>query len=295
MAENSPLRNPDGAAAKGQRAIVLGGGGITGIAWEVGVLVGLHAAGVDLNADAVFGTSAGAFVGVALASGHLDEMYAAQQLPAPDEQRATVPTRLLAGWAWAVIRGLGSAERIGAGFGAVARRSRPKVSQDERRRVVAGRLMVTEWPSALRVAVTNAKTGVLEVFDESCGFPLPDVVSASGAVPGISPAVRLGEEDWIDAGMVSSANSRLAESYQQVLVLAPLPKGRGNIPSAAKDVQRLQRRASAELIVPDTGSTEAIGPIIYDPAQRAEVALAGSRQGMLDARRIAAMWQRVDS
>ena len=51
--------------AKRGRAIVLGGGGVTGIAWEVRVLAGLRSAGVDLNADAVFGTSAGSFVGVA--------------------------------------------------------------------------------------------------------------------------------------------------------------------------------------------------------------------------------------
>jgi len=280
-------------AAKGERAIVLGGGGITGIAWEVGILAGLHAAGVDLNADAVFGTSAGAFVGAALASGHLDDLYAAQQLPAPDEQIATVSTRLLTAWAWAVVRGLGSAERIGAGFGAVARRSDPKVSEDERRRAVAGRLMVAEWPTTLRVAVTNAKTGVLQAFDGSCGFPLADVVSASGAVPGISPVVRFGGQEWIDAGMVSSANSRLADGYQRVLVLAPLPKGRGGVPSAAKDVQTLQRRARAKLIVPDSRSVAAIGHNIYDPALRGDVALAGSRQGMLEAPRIAAMWQRA--
>jgi NTE family protein len=290
MADNA--RHQDsGAAAKGERAIVLGGGGVTGIAWEVGILAGLHAAGVDLNADAVFGTSAGAFVGAALASGHLDELYAAQQLPAPHEQIATVSTRLLAAWAWAVMRGLGSAERIGAGFGAVARRFDPKVSEDERRRAVAGRLMVAEWPTTLHVAVTNAKTGVLKAFDGSCDFPLADVVSASGAVPGISPVVRLAGQEWIDAGMVSSANSRLADGYQRVLVLAPLPKGRGGIPSAAKDVQALQRRASAELIVPDSRSAAAIGSNIYDPARRADVALAASRQGMLEAPRIAAMWQ----
>lgn len=42
------------------RALVLGGGGVTGIAWQVGVLAGLHSAGVDLSgADAVIGTSAG--------------------------------------------------------------------------------------------------------------------------------------------------------------------------------------------------------------------------------------------
>jgi NTE family protein len=292
MADHARYQDSD-AGAKAERAIVLGGGGVTGIAWEVGILAGLHAAGVDLHADAVFGTSAGTFVGAALASGNLGELYAAQQVPAPDEQRATVSARLLAAWAWAVIRGLGSAERMGAGFGAVAQRSSPKVSENERRRVVAGRLMVAEWPTTLRVAVTNAKSGVLQAFDGSCGFPLADVVSASGAVPGISPLVRLGGQEWIDAGMVSSANARLADGYRRVLVLAPLPKGRGGIPSAAKDVQMLQRNASAELIVPDSRSAAAIGPNIYDPARRTDVALAASRQGMLEAPRIAAMWHSV--
>jgi hypothetical protein len=60
------------------RAIVLGGGGVTGIAWEIGVLSGLADGGVDLRADAVIGTSAGAFVGAALASGtELEALFAA--------------------------------------------------------------------------------------------------------------------------------------------------------------------------------------------------------------------------
>ena len=45
-------------------ALVLGGGGITGIAWEIGLLHGLHESGVDLtDADTVVGTSAGSVVG----------------------------------------------------------------------------------------------------------------------------------------------------------------------------------------------------------------------------------------
>ena len=48
-------------------ALVLGGGGITGIAWEIGVLAGLAEAGVDLSgADLVVGTSAGSVVGAQL-------------------------------------------------------------------------------------------------------------------------------------------------------------------------------------------------------------------------------------
>ena len=49
------------------RALVLAGGGVTGIAWESGVLAGLAAGGVDTQDwDLVVGTSAGAFVGARL-------------------------------------------------------------------------------------------------------------------------------------------------------------------------------------------------------------------------------------
>ena len=46
-----------------RRAVVLGGGGVTGVAWEVGLLLGLAEAGVDLGAaDLLVGTSAGSVV-----------------------------------------------------------------------------------------------------------------------------------------------------------------------------------------------------------------------------------------
>ena len=49
------------------RALVLGGGGTTGIAWECGVLDALTDAGLDVDAaDRVVGTSAGALVGAFL-------------------------------------------------------------------------------------------------------------------------------------------------------------------------------------------------------------------------------------
>jgi NTE family protein len=68
-------------------ALVLGGGGITGIAWELGILKGLADAGVDLSeADLVVGTSAGSVVGTQLASGRpLQELYATQLAP-PDTE-----------------------------------------------------------------------------------------------------------------------------------------------------------------------------------------------------------------
>ena len=53
-----------------EKALVLGGGGVTGVAWEIGMLTGLAARGIDLSdADLVVGTSAGSVVGVDVRSG----------------------------------------------------------------------------------------------------------------------------------------------------------------------------------------------------------------------------------
>ena len=77
-----------------RRALVLGGGGITGIAWEIGVLAGLAEAGVDLTgADLVVGTSAGSVVGAQLTGGADLETLFARQLEPPTGERAARMTR----------------------------------------------------------------------------------------------------------------------------------------------------------------------------------------------------------
>src|SRR3954453_19023747 len=70
-------------------ALVLGGGGITGIAWEIGVLAGLAQAGVDLgSADLVVGTSAGSVVGAQLRGGvDLDALSRRRVEPAGAAER----------------------------------------------------------------------------------------------------------------------------------------------------------------------------------------------------------------
>jgi NTE family protein len=63
-----------------RRALVLGGGGVSGIAWEAGVLMGLRDGGVDVTTwDRVIGTSAGSIVGARLlGDARLDDFYTAQ-------------------------------------------------------------------------------------------------------------------------------------------------------------------------------------------------------------------------
>jgi NTE family protein len=67
-----------------EQALVLGGGGVAGIAWMTGLLAGLADAGHDVTgADLVIGTSAGATVAAQLGSGlPLDDLYARQVDPA---------------------------------------------------------------------------------------------------------------------------------------------------------------------------------------------------------------------
>ena len=57
-----------------RRALVLGGGGVTGIAWETGLIAGLAELGIDLAAaDVIIGTSAGSVVGADITSGQEPE------------------------------------------------------------------------------------------------------------------------------------------------------------------------------------------------------------------------------
>ena len=63
-----------------RRALVLGVGGVTGIAWETGILLGLERRGIHLrDADLIVGTSAGSTVAAQVAGPTpLEELYAAQ-------------------------------------------------------------------------------------------------------------------------------------------------------------------------------------------------------------------------
>ncbi|MFD0856166.1 patatin-like phospholipase family protein, partial [Actinomadura adrarensis] len=65
-------------------ALVLGGGGVGGIAWMTGLLAGLADGGQDVtqSPDLVIGTSAGSTVAAQLGGGlGLDELYARQVEP----------------------------------------------------------------------------------------------------------------------------------------------------------------------------------------------------------------------
>ncbi|GCE10028.1 patatin-like phospholipase family protein [Dictyobacter aurantiacus] len=274
------------------RAIVLGGGGVTGIAWEIGILTSLLEARIALHeADTIIGTSAGAFVGVALASGYdMNRLFAAQSKPSDAEIPVAASEQTTTAWYHAFATGGSDPQRVGAAMGAIAREHPEPVPVAQRRRVVEARLVTTEWPLRLQVTAIDAETGQLHVFDRTSGIALTGAVMASGAVPGVWPPVSINGRIWIDGGMVSTTNARLAQGYERVVILAPMPTSYGSIPGVAEDVAVMSANANVFLVKPDPQSIAAIGTNPYDPTRRSVAATSGRAQGRSIAASIAAMW-----
>jgi NTE family protein len=273
------------------RALVLGSGGITGAAWEVGLVAGLAARGLDLTAaDLVIGTSAGALAGAQLTSGiPLPELYAAQCAPSPVAVSATMGRALMLRYGLAVFTP-GTAARARKRLGRVARAS-PPLAEAEREAVIGAWLPSHEWPAQrLMITVVDADTGECATLDSASGAGLIEAVSASCAVPGVWPPVRIGRRRWMDGGMRSAANADLAAGSDRVVVLAPLWRGMRVMPPALRQCQEIAAGGSAVvLVLPDAGSLAAMGNML-DSAGRAAAARAGYAQAEAALPDVAALW-----
>lgn len=267
--------------SEGQTALILGGGGVTGIAWELGVLFGLAAEGLDAasTVDVVIGTSAGAFAGFAAVSGNLDRRYREQSLDGPTEIAATLTADVRDAYARVMSEHAGDPIGAGRAFGTIAA-SAPTTSSESRAAVVRDRLGAREWPrSDFRVTAIDADTGELVVLDRTSGLSLEEAACATGAVPGVWPLVNAGGRRWIDGGMISTANAHLAGAFDRALILAPVTQSA--LGDSVDDVViRLTERGNRVLALsPDESARESIGPNPFDPSRRELAARAGERQG----------------
>jgi NTE family protein len=274
-----------------RRGLVLGGGGITGIAWEIGVVAGLAEVGIDLaSADLVVGTSAGSVVGAALLSGvPIEDVYAEQLLDAAGETADRIGlgalVRLLAAWRWTR-----DPRRARARLGRAALVARTEPEAEWRGRFERG-LSSHAWPGRrLLITAVDAESGEEVVFERDSGVPLLDAVAASCAVPLVFPPVTLDGRRCIDGGVRSVTNADLATGCDRVVVLAPVSAGlrresrlRWQLASLGPDVRSLA-------VSPDTEARRAIGRNVLDPARRATAARAGRAQAARVADAVAAVW-----
>lgn len=282
------------ASTASRTALVLGGGGITGIAWEIGMLVGLAEAGVDLtSADLVVGTSAGSVVGAQILSGvSLQDLYA-EQLKDPTGEIAAriglgVIARLIVASLWP-----GDERRGRAWLGRAARASRT-VPEADRRKVIEDRLPKPSWPDRrLLITAVDTETGEARVFDRDSGVALVDAVASSCAVPIVWPPMTVDGRRYMDGGMRSIANADLATGCDRVVVLAPVTVALRRSGRIASQLATLGSTTQSVVLSPDPQAREAIGRNVLDPARRVVSAQAGRRQAASTAASVAALWNRV--
>jgi NTE family protein len=275
-------------------ALVMGGGGITGTAWEIGVLAGLAEMGVDLGtADLVVGTSAGSIAGAQLRSGlGIADLYARQLEPPAGEQAAAISRTTALRFALAALRARGDEAAFRRRLGHLAARAAERgrtPTEAERRATIAGRLPAHDWPAApLVICAVDAASGDFRPFDRGAGVPLVDAVTASCAVPGVYPPARIAGHPYIDGGVRGALNADVAGGAERVIALAPVPRGAGPVAGAQGELRgRFGRFA---LLTPDRHSQDVVGEAVLDPARRAPAARAGRDQGRAEARRVAAVW-----
>ena len=293
-------------------ALILGGGGAAGNAWEIGIIAGLAEAGLDMTeaADLVVGTSAGATAAAQVRSGIPPAELLASVLSPPvqpvgqnRERPPSLPMAMVFERMGAIGAAATSAADLQRAMGAFGLESDSILGPGagQRRAMVAARLPRPEWPERPMIVVAvNAHTGELAAFDRGSGVELVDAVTASCALPGLVPTVSINGTRYIDGGVRSLDNADLASGYAHVVVLSPLggrsgppPEGQfeglRRLPGAdlGSQVEDLRKQGSrVEVITPDAGSRTAMGTNQMDPATRIPAARAGFAQGKQEATRV---------
>lgn len=271
------------------RTLVLGGGGVTGVAWETGVVEGLRRSGVDLStADVVYGTSAGSVVGTRLRTGPIEVAYDEQLAPTSGEIAAKIGTTTLIKLAVMMSRGHDEHARF-LRIGKAARAA-TTVPVAERLEVIRSRVGDPEWPDAdLRITAIDIDRGAFVVFDRTSGVTLLEAVAASCAVPLVWPPVPVNGTTYVDGGARSPVNADIATGADTLVVIAPMPDA---LAKEHRLERQLERAAPGRYVVvkPDKEAHSAMGSNALDPARRRPSAETGLRQGLAAAAEVAAIW-----
>lgn len=276
--------HPRHAARRPRVGLVLGAGGITGIAWLAGALEALreHSGWDPAEAEIISGTSAGAVAATVLAAGHDPTgllrfaedpaALAAAIRRATDgrgRERPALPWPGSIPWAAAGLVARNPRHRLLSLTGLLPRGLR---SSDEIRGLTHAAAS-GGWPQERRLWLhaCDYRTGRPVTFgrDGAPAAELTDAVVASCAIPGYYRPVRIGDRHYVDGGLRSFTNAdRLAgEGLDVALILAPFStRERG--PLADTALFGAARSFTAARIEREAATLRAEGTevVVIDPA-----------------------------
>jgi NTE family protein len=304
MSKHPKLQAPSAS----ERALVLGGGGSLGNAWEIGVIAGLFEAGLDVTkADLIIGTSAGSTVAAQITAATPTKLFAGILAAAPPGRTGSVGSGARRAPIGPPVNHMERTSRvIAASADAADMRRRMGAAALEMdaasdgsraaqwRAIVAARLPSQHWPQQLaQIVSVDARTGEPIVFDHRSGVDLADAVAASTSS---GHPYGIGEGRYIDGGYRRNENADLAAGYGRVLVLSPFG-GRSRHPlewgmQLAAQVDELRASGSSvETIFPDSNTREVFGDNMMDLSKYLPSARAGFDQGKAHAKQLAESWR----
>ncbi len=293
--------------------LVLGGGGVLGEAWMMGVLAGIEdGTGFDLrDCDYYVGTSAGSIVAAHLVAGQPPRRPSTvgTDLEAPSPPRpadglaaAGVAAARRAG-AWAVAAGatfaplaLGLAAPGGAVLRAAMLRRLPRPTDTLNGLRHTLERLEPRFDGRLRVAAVDRRNGRRVVFG-SPGAPnagVAEAVAASCTVPWLFAPVTIGDREYVDGGVWSPTNLDAAPAGRDTHVLclnptASIPGSHGvlavvrNVSRTAVSLESLvlrRRGAAVQMLAPNAECAETMGTNFMDREPSGRVLAAGYRQGL---------------
>jgi NTE family protein len=284
------------------RTLVLGGGGLFFVAWQVAYLEALHERGLDLGrAERLVGTSAGSLVATIVAAGHLrrkaEQIDLLAKVPAlishlaggeqiePSQQRALDLFTSATDAEPETVRAIGHA--------ALAADAPPP---EKIRRSLAAVLGVRRWPSpALHVTAVDTYTAERLVITAESGIPVAVAAAASSAVPGAFTPQQLHDRRAMDGGVSGSGvHTDLVAGARVALVLslaANLDQSVAAMTSAPFAQQHeLEQLAATGTTVLVKGPAEVDDTKLMDPTAVAGAIELGQQQAADDAADLVPAW-----
>ncbi|MEA4945332.1 MAG: patatin-like phospholipase family protein [Propionicimonas sp.] len=270
-----------------ERVLCLGSGAVTGAAWQLGVLLGLADAGVEVTgADRLLGTSAGSLLAAHLGLGRSLAQTRALLWELPIDARVGPLTlaRLAAAQVW-------PSRRHAVLW--LGRRELARWSTDRAEAwvdTVSPGLIGSAWPAALVVTATDLLTGRSAWFTADAGVPLERAVAASTAMPGVFPPVMVDGRPHFDGALRSPANLDLADGCGTVLAIAPVSYALRRHRRPSEQARVLGRSSRVVLIEPDVTDRALIGANVTDPGRRDAALRAGRKAGHSRAAEVSEAW-----
>ena len=308
MARPAPERPAVSDLARGlDRTLVLGGGGEYYVAWYCGFFHGLMEAGFDpAMPEMVVGTSAGAYMGSSLTSGHFARMRVefdvfghfprlfAAMAPVGDpnasQRRAQEINFSVRSGDPDSIRAIGHA--------ALAADNRVNGSAVERLAWLMTGDSRTGWPPARMFTTANdCYTGERIVVGQEVarrnGIPLAHATGASSSLPGVIGPTLLGQRYCMDGGISRTwAHTDLVAGSKRALVVTLTNGYEGSllsgIPHNIHDEMRALEATGTRGMLVIAGTPPGVN--LLDPRQIAPALRAGYDRAKVEWPKIAAFW-----